>query len=128
MDPDIICPICKDIMVQPIKLPCSHELCKKCLVDNAELVSFNCPICRLRFSNHLRRTKLDAMINLTKDGLIKAMFAERYEKIKDGTLDDDDVLIEERPTVQLAAQGDIHQEYVAQLEKVPVVSLPSLPH
>ncbi|KAK2153509.1 hypothetical protein LSH36_294g01036 [Paralvinella palmiformis] len=53
IEDELICCVCLDLLDNPVILPCSHNLCKKCvqgLIDNrnARWQSFDCPKCRHR--------------------------------------------------------------------------------
>lgn len=67
-----LCPICYELIEQPVTLPCSHELCLKCFQDSVSTANFNCPLCRRRISawarkqtktpiNEMRKKELDEM-------------------------------------------------------------------
>lgn len=48
IEDDLICGICKDVLNEPINLPCPHIFCQKCLSKNKEN---KCPICRLNYTD-----------------------------------------------------------------------------
>jgi hypothetical protein len=53
-DADLCCPICLDVYLDPVKLPCGHALdavCLRHLVDHASHAA--CPLCRGRIPNPL---------------------------------------------------------------------------
>ena len=67
-----LCPVCYELIEQPVTLPCSHELCLKCFQDSVSTANFNCPLCRRRIStwarkqtktpiNEMRKKELDEM-------------------------------------------------------------------
>ena len=67
-----VCPVCYELIEQPVTLPCSHELCLKCFQDSVSTANFNCPLCRRRIStwarqqsktpiNEMRKKELDEM-------------------------------------------------------------------
>ncbi|BFZ59145.1 hypothetical protein YB2330_000149 [Saitoella coloradoensis] len=43
---DYICPICASITMKPVRLPCSHVFCVRCLVKLQREKKKQCPICR----------------------------------------------------------------------------------
>lgn len=47
---DLNCPICKEILNEPVTLPCSHNFCKNCIETSIKVVCQQCPCCRKRFS------------------------------------------------------------------------------
>ena len=44
--PDMDCPICYTIMVEPVKLPCKHHFCHVCLREFFSKGKMECPLCR----------------------------------------------------------------------------------
>jgi hypothetical protein len=60
------CPICRDLLQDPLALPCTHLVCRKCLqslFDHTSKVDnrVNCPVCRSRV--HQRQLGEDSCIN-----------------------------------------------------------------
>jgi hypothetical protein len=43
---DATCNICFEILVEPVKLLCNHELCIICATSLIESKSYSCPMCR----------------------------------------------------------------------------------
>lgn len=43
---DLDCPICIEMVHEPIRLKCNHLLCKECFEKLLELSARRCPICR----------------------------------------------------------------------------------
>uniref|UniRef100_A0A3B5M347 Uncharacterized protein n=1 Tax=Xiphophorus couchianus TaxID=32473 RepID=A0A3B5M347_9TELE len=49
LEEDLLCPVCLDIYKDPVFLPCSHSLCKACLLNiRRERREPSCPVCRRR--------------------------------------------------------------------------------
>ncbi|KAL8608435.1 hypothetical protein ACOMHN_002668 [Nucella lapillus] len=52
MEEDLTCPVCLELYADPLMLPCSHSVCKKCLADiikaraKAAKEGMECPSCR----------------------------------------------------------------------------------
>lgn len=52
MEEDLTCPVCLELFADPLMLPCSHSVCKKCLSDihtsrtKAGKEGLECPSCR----------------------------------------------------------------------------------
>ncbi|XP_023662923.2 E3 ubiquitin-protein ligase RNF169 [Paramormyrops kingsleyae] len=51
---DACCPVCRDVFVGPVTLPCRHSLCSACFRQKVERSSLRCPLCRLRLSGWAR--------------------------------------------------------------------------
>ena len=49
------CPICYDIISEPVVYPCQHEVCKGCFERSMETANLWCPLCRKRVSSWARR-------------------------------------------------------------------------
>ena len=49
-----LCPICQEILYEPVQTSCGHLFCKKCLKG---VQSKNCPSCRAEFEEEPRRDK-----------------------------------------------------------------------
>ena len=69
----ILCPCCKDLLDQPIHLPCNNNICKK-HVNNQDIISINnkvffkCLICK---SDHLTDSNGTFPLNEKIDDLVK---------------------------------------------------------
>jgi len=58
------CPICLEILVEPITMPCSHRMCKPCFAKNLELTNLHCPFCKKRIGTWCRQAKkLESLID-----------------------------------------------------------------
>lgn len=49
------CPICYEIISEPVVYPCQHEVCKECFERSMETANLWCPLCRKRVSSWARR-------------------------------------------------------------------------
>uniref|UniRef100_A0A673LES4 RING-type E3 ubiquitin transferase n=1 Tax=Sinocyclocheilus rhinocerous TaxID=307959 RepID=A0A673LES4_9TELE len=48
---DYMCPVCRDIFMDPVLLSCSHSFCKECLQQFWKTKTIQeCPVCRSRYS------------------------------------------------------------------------------
>ena len=88
---DFQCPICLEILIEPVQMPCKHELCMCCFKTHVEDTSLSCPLCRLRISIWVRKnTKTNTLINQERWQLIQSMFPERVQRRLSGLDDDED--------------------------------------
>ena len=86
-----ICPICMYILIQPVTMPCSHELCLPCFKQNVEQANFCCPMCRMRISTWARKaSRTKTLVNQKRWQEIQRAFPDRVNKRLNG--DDEDEL------------------------------------
>ena len=43
--PPLLCPVCGQLLVHPVVLPCSHSACDYCLLSHLSLKAEQCPVC-----------------------------------------------------------------------------------
>ncbi|XP_028717398.1 tripartite motif-containing protein 30A-like [Peromyscus leucopus] len=51
---EVTCPICLDLMVEPVSADCGHSFCRTCITLNCESIKgkegeFTCPVCRVSY-------------------------------------------------------------------------------
>ncbi|XP_018604160.2 E3 ubiquitin-protein ligase rnf168 [Scleropages formosus] len=51
---DCLCPVCLEIFLEPVTLPCGHTFCKACFLETVDKASLTCPLCRKRVSSWAR--------------------------------------------------------------------------
>lgn len=51
---EVRCPVCLDILLEPVTMPCRHSVCLHCFERTLEF-SLCCPRCRLRVSSWARK-------------------------------------------------------------------------
>lgn len=82
---DLICPVCRSILIEPVTLPCTHNLCLKCLKGTFEHNSLSCPLCRIRVGSWLRTaTKTETLVNNNLWELIQTKFSKEVENKYNG--------------------------------------------
>ena len=47
--PNFDCPVCLDIINEPVSLPCGHNFCSDCLQEMTSYCKGKCPVCRRDF-------------------------------------------------------------------------------
>lgn len=117
---DFLCPICLELLIEPITLPCNHELCSACFEPHIKSASLCCPMCRKRLSIWVRENrKKNTLINQTRWELIQKLFPEQVKCRLEG-LETFDTRYEEysAPTRVLAESGELHKEYQSEIEKL----------
>ena len=69
---DYLCPICLEILIEPVDMPCKHEICLKCFDTMLDQTNLCCPMCRLNIGDWSRQARLtNRLINIEKWKLIK---------------------------------------------------------
>ncbi|KAK1126615.1 hypothetical protein K0M31_004242 [Melipona bicolor] len=115
---DLICPVCRSILIEPVTLPCTHNLCLKCLKGTFEYNSLSCPLCRIRVGSWLRTaTKTETLVNNGLWELIQTKFSKEVESKYSGndkSIDLDAGYIGANKI--LSAAGEIRHEYEVQLQ------------
>lgn len=90
---DLICPVCRGILIEPVSLPCTHNLCLRCLKGTFAHNSLSCPLCRVRVGSWLRTaTKSETLVNNELWQLIRTRFPKEVESKDNGN--DEDVVDE----------------------------------
>lgn len=86
MEDELTCPVCLELYADPLLLPCSHSICKKCLHDiienryKAGKDGLDCPSCRK--SHSISRSKLGKLPrNLALENIVF-----RYQEIQSQNL------------------------------------------
>eukprot|EP00795_Rhopilema_esculentum_P016183 gene16183-7549_t len=119
---DFMCPICLQLLIQPVVLPCKHELCMPCFQAHVEATSLCCPMCRVRISNWARKKGREGtLIDQERWNVIQKLFPERCKRRLKGEDEEDDNDVPMncetfRPVV--AEQGELRKEYEKELLKV----------
>lgn len=114
---DLMCPVCRGILIEPVTLPCTHNLCLRCLKGTFEHNSLSCPLCRVRVGSWLRNaTKSETLVNHGLWELIRAKFPKEVENKHNGQEGDLSLDADYAAKRILSAAGEIHREYEAQLQ------------
>ena len=67
------CPICYEIIKEPVVYPCQHEVCKKCFERSIETANLWCPLCRKRVSSWARRNFKNPVDDLRREEIEKEL-------------------------------------------------------
>ena len=80
-DEDFLCPICLQLLIEPVVLPCKHELCKICFTQNVQEANLQCPICRVRISSWARKqARNGTLICRERWEVIQRLFPKKCER------------------------------------------------
>ncbi|XP_048587972.1 E3 ubiquitin-protein ligase rnf168 isoform X2 [Nematostella vectensis] len=114
---DFTCPICLQLLVEPVVLPCEHEFCKMCFTQNVQEANLQCPMCRIRISSWARRNARNGtLVDRKRWDRIKKLFPKRCEKRIRGEEDFED----DHPRLKrvLSENGAIRSEYEEEMKKL----------
>ena len=76
----LLCPICKDVMYQPVQGPCEHSYCYNCLENyfvNVNSVSAPCPVCKTILNVEDIHTPHRLLLNLLKTATVRCRMCKR---------------------------------------------------
>ena len=68
------CPVCYDLIREPVVFPCDHEVCRECFDHSLNTANFCCPLCRKRVSSWARRHAKDPVDHRRKRELEERMY------------------------------------------------------
>ena len=116
---DVFCPICLSILLQPVKMPCSHVLCLSCFKQNMKEATLCCPLCRARISSWARKAvRSQTLVDQELWSFITKTFPKQVEEAQDGKYEiDPEEIFPCFAVHQFAEQGDIKSEFDSQLER-----------
>lgn len=88
---DCLCPVCLDIFLEPVTLPCMHTFCKPCFLETVDKANMCCPLCRKRVSTWARlNSRNKTLVNVELWRRIQDAFPTQCERRVQGIEDDDD--------------------------------------
>ncbi|KAF4103810.1 E3 ubiquitin-protein ligase RNF169 [Onychostoma macrolepis] len=112
------CPVCSEILLEPVTMPCGHSVCLHCFQRTVKLTSLCCPLCRLRVSSWARKQSREkSLVNAELWELIRLSHPERCRRRmeqRDGQTADGDIF---RAPVPIHKSGEMRQEYEKQKTK-----------
>ncbi|XP_061638630.1 E3 ubiquitin-protein ligase rnf168 isoform X2 [Phyllopteryx taeniolatus] len=114
---DCLCPVCLEMFLEPVTLPCSHTFCKGCFLDSVYKSTLYCPVCRRRVSTWARQNnKNKTLVNQQLWERIQISFPQHCQRRLSGQdADDDRGLAVFSPKV--SQPGELRQEYQEQISK-----------
>ncbi|XP_018580012.1 E3 ubiquitin-protein ligase RNF169-like [Anoplophora glabripennis] len=111
---DVLCPICRSILIEPVTLPCNHGFCSSCFDNTMQNANLVCPLCRIRIGSWLRKAKKEVkLINYELWDAIKDKFPQQVKNKMNGI----DENLEEETDVIVAYPGEIRKEYEMQKQR-----------
>ncbi|XP_034055561.1 E3 ubiquitin-protein ligase rnf168, partial [Gymnodraco acuticeps] len=111
---DCRCPVCLEIFMEPVTLPCSHTFCKVCFLESVDKATLCCPLCRKRISSWARlHSRKNSMVDQKLWSRIQSSFPLQCERRIRGE--------EEEPGVffpRVCLPGELKQEYEDQVSRL----------
>lgn len=119
---ECVCAICREILLEPVTLPCHHTLCRPCFQMTVEKASLCCPFCRLRVSSWARHNaRSGTLVNKELWEIIQRQYPEECRRRACG-LDTEEDEYEDGftpyPAPHLCKPGEIRKEYEAEISKI----------
>ncbi|XP_028824975.1 E3 ubiquitin-protein ligase rnf168 [Denticeps clupeoides] len=113
---DCLCPVCLEIFLEPVTLPCSHSFCKSCFSETVDKANICCPLCRRRVSTWARvNGRNKTLVNAALWQRVQQAFPAQCQRRLSG-LDDDGVSVRvSKPRV--SEPGEVRKEYEEQISK-----------
>ncbi|KAM6892582.1 E3 ubiquitin-protein ligase rnf168, partial [Xenentodon cancila] len=116
---DSLCPVCLEIYMEPVTLPCKHTFCKGCFLESVDKASLCCPLCRKRVSTWARlNSKNKTLVNQTLWKRIQTCFPLQCQHRLTGQEADD----AERPgsvcVPRVSPPGELRREYEDQVTRL----------
>ncbi|XP_051521249.1 E3 ubiquitin-protein ligase RNF169-like isoform X2 [Myxocyprinus asiaticus] len=106
------CPVCSEILLEPVTMPCGHSVCLHCFQRTVKLISLCCPLCRLRVSSWARKQSREkSLVNTELWELVRLSHPERCKRRmeqRDGETADGEIF---RAPVPIHKSGEMRQEY-----------------
>lgn len=71
------CPVCMNLVVEPVTTVCGHTFCKMCLVQSVKFHQRNCPSCRAVFLITAEDATVNSMVKSIARSINPKLYAER---------------------------------------------------
>lgn len=114
---DVTCPVCLSMVVEPVTMPCAHEVCNSCFTSTVLMANKECPMCRMRIASWARKAAREGtLVNRTRWELIKSRFPQQVARRLSG--DDSRAGTPQRIVPRsLCEPGEIRREYEEQRQR-----------
>ncbi|XP_034024135.1 E3 ubiquitin-protein ligase rnf168 [Thalassophryne amazonica] len=117
---DCICPVCLEMFLEPVTLPCTHTFCKSCFLESVDKTTLCCPMCRKRVSTWARlNSKKKTLVNEQLWRQIQTSFPTQCQRRLSGQDADVECDLELSGFVpRVSEPGELRQEYEDQISKL----------
>ncbi|XP_070685289.1 E3 ubiquitin-protein ligase rnf168 [Pempheris klunzingeri] len=115
---DCRCPICLEILMEPVTLPCTHTFCKDCFLESVDKAALCCPLCRRRVSTWARlNSRTNTLVDQQLWTRIQASFPRQCQRRLSGQ-DAEADLGASACCPRVSEPGELRQEYEDQVTKL----------
>ncbi|KAJ7995226.1 hypothetical protein DPEC_G00242340 [Dallia pectoralis] len=113
---ECLCPVCLEIFMEPVTLPCHHSFCKPCFLETVDKANMCCPLCRKRVSTWARlNSRKKTLVNEELWLQVQATFPVQCQRRLSGQEEEEENILVPRPKVSLP--GEVRREYEDQISK-----------
>ncbi|XP_070294604.1 E3 ubiquitin-protein ligase RNF169 isoform X2 [Salvelinus sp. IW2-2015] len=111
------CPVCSEILLEPVTMPCSHSVCLHCFKRTVEFTSLCCPLCRLRVSSWARKQSREkSLVNIELWEIVRKSYPQRCKRRmeqRDCETSGEEIF---SSPAQVSKSGEIRLEYGKQVK------------
>ncbi|XP_077578960.1 E3 ubiquitin-protein ligase rnf168 [Stigmatopora nigra] len=115
---DCLCPVCLEMFLEPVTLPCTHTFCKGCFLESVDKSTLCCPMCRKRVSTWARQNNRNkTLVNQELWAQIQKRFPQHCQRRLSGQ----DAAVDEHLAAffpRVSEPGELRQEYQEQISKL----------
>ncbi|KAG5837628.1 hypothetical protein ANANG_G00241450 [Anguilla anguilla] len=112
------CPVCHEIFLEPVTMPCRHSVCLPCFKQAVQFTSLCCPLCRLRVSSWARRQSREkGLVNTELWDMVRQSYPEKCKRRMERQEGEEKIFCS---PAHICKPGDIRQDYELQKNKVVV--------
>lgn len=117
---DCLCPVCLEIYMEPVTLPCTHTFCKACFLESVDKATLCCPMCRRRVSTWARQNSRNkTLVNERLWRQIQTIFPLQCQRrISGQDADTDDAAEVAVFFHKVSEPGELRQEFEDQITKL----------
>ncbi|XP_048836110.1 E3 ubiquitin-protein ligase rnf168 isoform X2 [Brienomyrus brachyistius] len=116
---DCLCPICLDIFLEPVTLPCSHTFCKPCFLETVDKANLSCPLCRKRVSSWARlHSRNKTLVNAELWSRVQEAFPAQCEQRLSGGDAGDMAAPAVSSKPRVSQPGELRKEYEDQMSRL----------
>ncbi|XP_056139504.1 E3 ubiquitin-protein ligase rnf168 [Lampris incognitus] len=117
---ECLCPVCLEIFLEPVTLPCGHTFCKPCFLETVDKATLCCPMCRKRVSTWARlNSRKQTLVNDELWRQVQAAFPLQCQRRligQEGGQEEEDQVFVSTPRV--CPPGEVRREYEDQISKL----------